>query len=70
MEAASEWQLSGIVTADRSWPIAAIATRNAARSNAAVSALVMSFLIPTILFYTVYSYYVFRGKVREDAGYH
>ena len=30
----------------------------------------MSFLIPTILFYTVYSYYVFRGKVREDAGYH
>jgi hypothetical protein len=24
MEAASEWQLSGIVTADRSWPIAAI----------------------------------------------
>jgi hypothetical protein len=24
MEAASEWQLSGIVTADSSWPIAAI----------------------------------------------
>jgi cytochrome d ubiquinol oxidase subunit II len=28
------------------------------------------FLLPMILGYTVYSYWVFRGKVREDIGYH
>lgn len=28
------------------------------------------FLLPLILGYTAYSYYVFRGKVREDEGYH
>lgn len=28
------------------------------------------FLVPIILMYTGWSYYVFRGKVRADAGYH
>ena len=28
------------------------------------------FLIPVILMYTAWSYWVFRGKVRADAGYH
>lgn len=28
------------------------------------------FLLPTVLFYTAWSYWVFRGKVREGAGYH
>ncbi|TWC31738.1 cytochrome bd-I ubiquinol oxidase subunit 2 apoprotein [Pseudomonas sp. SJZ079] len=28
------------------------------------------FIIPFILMYTVWSYYVFRGKVREEDGYH
>ena len=28
------------------------------------------FLIPVILMYTAWSYWVFRGKVRSDAGYH
>jgi cytochrome bd ubiquinol oxidase subunit II len=28
------------------------------------------FLLPTILAYTAWSYWVFRGKVRADAGYH
>ena len=28
------------------------------------------FLIPIILGYTAYSYWVFRGKVKQDAGYH
>lgn len=28
------------------------------------------FVIPFILIYTAWSYYVFRGKVRADAGYH
>ncbi|MGZ8995367.1 MAG: cytochrome d ubiquinol oxidase subunit II, partial [Rhodospirillales bacterium] len=27
-------------------------------------------VVPLILVYTAYSYYVFRGKVRADAGYH
>ncbi len=27
-------------------------------------------VVPLILLYTAYSYYVFRGKVRADAGYH
>jgi cytochrome bd ubiquinol oxidase subunit II len=27
-------------------------------------------VVPIILIYTAYSYYVFRGKVREDEGYH
>jgi cytochrome d ubiquinol oxidase subunit II len=27
-------------------------------------------IIPIILIYTAWSYYVFRGKVREDDGYH
>ena len=27
-------------------------------------------LIPTILAYTAYVYWLFRGKVRADAGYH
>jgi cytochrome d ubiquinol oxidase subunit II len=30
----------------------------------------VAFLMPAILFYTAYSYFVFRGKVRADAGYH
>jgi cytochrome bd ubiquinol oxidase subunit II len=28
------------------------------------------FLLPIILLYTAWSYWVFRGKVRSDAGYH
>jgi cytochrome bd ubiquinol oxidase subunit II len=28
------------------------------------------FILPFILMYTVWSYYVFRGKVKADAGYH
>ena len=28
------------------------------------------FLLPIIIVYTGWSYYVFRGKVRADAGYH
>ena len=28
------------------------------------------FLLPIIVMYTGWSYYVFRGKVRGDAGYH
>jgi cytochrome d ubiquinol oxidase subunit II len=28
------------------------------------------FVIPFVLAYTVMSYYVFRGKVKPDAGYH
>jgi cytochrome d ubiquinol oxidase subunit II len=28
------------------------------------------FLLPVILMYTAWSYWVFRGKVRADAGYH
>jgi cytochrome d ubiquinol oxidase subunit II len=28
------------------------------------------FLIPVIFTYTAWSYWVFRGKVRGDAGYH
>jgi cytochrome d ubiquinol oxidase subunit II len=28
------------------------------------------FLLPIIVMYTGWSYYVFRGKVRSDAGYH
>jgi cytochrome d ubiquinol oxidase subunit II len=28
------------------------------------------FLIPIIFTYTAWSYWVFRGKVRSDAGYH
>ena len=28
------------------------------------------FLLPIILMYTAWSYWVFRGKVREGAGYH
>jgi cytochrome d ubiquinol oxidase subunit II len=28
------------------------------------------FLLPVILFYTGWSYWIFRGKVRGDAGYH
>jgi cytochrome d ubiquinol oxidase subunit II len=28
------------------------------------------FLLPVILVYTGWSYWVFRGKVRADAGYH
>ena len=28
------------------------------------------FLLPIIIMYTGWSYYVFRGKVRGDAGYH
>ena len=28
------------------------------------------FLLPMILMYTAWSYWVFRGKVREGAGYH
>jgi cytochrome d ubiquinol oxidase subunit II len=28
------------------------------------------FMLPIILMYTAWSYWVFRGKVREDAGYH
>ena len=28
------------------------------------------FLLPVILMYTGWSYWVFRGKVRADAGYH
>ncbi|MBL8659968.1 MAG: cytochrome d ubiquinol oxidase subunit II, partial [Rhodospirillales bacterium] len=27
-------------------------------------------VVPLILLYTGYSYYVFRGKIRADAGYH
>ncbi|HEX3486287.1 MAG TPA: cytochrome d ubiquinol oxidase subunit II [Micropepsaceae bacterium] len=46
-------------------------------SDAASSASTQSFLLigtlillPIILFYTGWSYWVFRGKVRADAGYH
>jgi cytochrome d ubiquinol oxidase subunit II len=28
------------------------------------------FVIPFVLMYTAWTYYVFRGKVRADAGYH
>ncbi len=28
------------------------------------------FLLPIILMYSAWSYWVFRGKVRGDAGYH
>ena len=28
------------------------------------------FMLPIILMYTAWSYWVFRGKVREGAGYH
>jgi cytochrome d ubiquinol oxidase subunit II len=28
------------------------------------------FLLPIIIMYTGWSYYVFRGKVKADAGYH
>lgn len=28
------------------------------------------FILPTILMYTIWSYWVFRGKVKADAGYH
>ena len=30
----------------------------------------VAIVVPIILIYTAYSYYVFRGKVREDEGYH
>ena len=28
------------------------------------------FILPIILMYTIWSYWVFRGKVKADAGYH
>ena len=46
---------------------------DAARARRSAQAFLLIgtlFLLPIIIMYTGWSYYVFRGKVRADAGYH
>ena len=43
---------------------------SAARSSQVFLLVGAAVLIPVILAYTAYVYWLFRGKVRADAGYH
>ncbi len=57
------------------WPYAVpptLSIYDAAASHSSQAFLLVgaSVLIPVILIYTVYVYWLFRGKVRADAGYH
>ncbi|MEX0827726.1 MAG: cytochrome d ubiquinol oxidase subunit II, partial [Haliea sp.] len=51
-------------------PVYTIWDAAAAPESQAFLLVGVAVLIPVILGYTAYSYWVFRGKVKQDVGYH